>query len=342
MTRTTLIGLTCLLLASPAAAQEWAVKMFKTTSHDFGTVAKGSVATYRFKFQNIYEEDAHVQSVRSSCGCTTPKISRSELKTWQTGEIVAEFNTRNFTGHKSATLTVTFDKPFHAEVQLNITGFIRSDVVTRPGAIDFGNVDLGSESVQKLQVSYAGRTDWKILDARTADPWYEVEMTEMSRGNGRVDYELLVRLTPDAPSGYVNDQLILVTNDAKAREFPVDMHGRVTSEITISPAKLFLGVVKPGQKVSKNLVVRGKRPFKIVDVDCPECFRIEPSSEAKTVHLIPVVFTAGDEAGRVAEKISLRTDQGDASTAFTAFAEIVAPDGATAAGPSSRRPTTAR
>lgn len=41
------------------------------------------------------------------------------------------------------------------------------------------------------------------------------------------------------------------------------------------------------------------------------------------MHLVPVVFTAGDEPGRVAQKISIKTDQGDVVQAFTAFAEIV-------------------
>ena len=326
MLRNACFALICLLLASPAVAQEWAVKMFNTTTHDFGTVAKGSKAEFRFQVKNIYEEPAHIQGVRSSCGCTTPQITRADLKTFENGEIVAEFNTRSFTGHKSATLTVTFDKPFHAEVQLNITGFIRSDVVTQPGAIDFGTVDQGNVSVQKLQVTYAGRDDWRILDAKTADPWYEVEMSETARGNGRVAYDLLVRMTKDAPIGYVKDQLILVTNDAQAREFPVDLQGRITSDITISPTKLFLGVVNPGQKVTKPLVIRGKKPFKITSIDCPACFQIEPSQDAKAVHLIPVVFTAGEEAGRVSQKISIHTDQGDVVQAFTAFAEVVKPD----------------
>ena len=108
---------------------------------------------------------------------------------------------------------------------------------------------------------------------------------------------------------------------------PVDLQGRVISDITISPAKLFIGVVHPGQKVTKNLVVRGKKPFKIIDVKCADkSFEIEASKDAKAVHLMPVVFTAGDDPGRVSQKISLQTDQGDnVVQAFTAFAEIVKP-----------------
>jgi Protein of unknown function (DUF1573) len=316
-----------LLLASSASAQEWALKMFNTTSHDFGTVAKGSKAEFHFTIKNLYEEDLRILNVQSSCGCTTMRISKRELKTFETAEIIADFNTRDFQGHKTATITVMLECVSRADVQLHINGFIRSDVVTQPGSVDFGSVDQGAISVQRLQVAYAGRDDWKILDAKTADPWYEVEMKEIARGGGRVAYDLLVRLTKDAPAGYVKDQLILVTNDSQAREIPIDMEGRVMSDITISPTKLFIGVVRPGQKVTKNLVVRGKTPFRIVDVTCPDKnFQIEPSKESKSVHLIPIIFTAGDETGRVSQKISIRTDHANLVQAFTAFAEIVKPD----------------
>ena len=79
-------------------AQEWAIKMFNVTSHDFGPVARGAKCEFRFQIKNIYEEDAHISSVKSSCGCTTPQLTKNDLKTFQTAEVVAEFNTRDFLG----------------------------------------------------------------------------------------------------------------------------------------------------------------------------------------------------------------------------------------------------
>jgi hypothetical protein len=319
----------CLLASSHrASAQEWAEKMFNVTSHDFGPVARGAKAQFRFQIKNIYEEDAHIVYAQSTCGCTTVQLSKNDLKTYETAEIVADFNTREHLGSKNATIRVKFDKPFTAEVQLHVAGFIRSDVVLQPGNLDWGTVDLGAMVEKRMQVTYAGREDWQIIDVKTADPHFEVEIKELGRGGGKVSYELLVRLTSDAPVGYIKDQLILVTNDARARELPVDMQGRIVPDITISPTKLFIGAVEPGHKVTKTLVVRGKRPFKIIDVKCADkSFSIEPSKEAKSVHVIPVVFTAGDDPGRIAQKISLRTDQGEnVVQAFTAFAEVVKPN----------------
>src|SRR6185295_13747119 len=165
-----------------------------------------------------------------------------------------------FTGFREATITVKFDKPMAAEVQLNIRALIRSDVVLTPSKVDFGTVDAGSKSEIRIRVDYAGRESWKLEDARTADPHFEVEMSEVARGGGKVTYDLLVRLTKDAPVGYIKDQLILVTNDAKASDLPVEMTGQVMSAIKISPSPLFIGSVQVGQKVTKTLIVSGKTP----------------------------------------------------------------------------------
>jgi hypothetical protein len=310
----------------PCRGQDWAAKMFTTRSHDFGAVARGTKAVYRFQVKNMYEEDVHIASVRSSCGCTSPQIVKPDLKTFEVGEIVAELNTVSFIGQKHATITVTFDKPFYAEVQLQVTALIRSDVVVTPGEVRLGTVDQGKPAETRLSVVHAGRNDWQITDVKTADPHFEVELSETARGGGRVAYDLLVRLTKDAPAGYVQDQLVIVTNDAQAPEIFVDIEGRVTSAITVSPTTLFMGIVHPGQTVKKQLVVRGKQPFKIVGVKCDDkCFKVTPGDEAKPLHLVPVVYTAEASPGKVSRQITLLTDSGNGDElVFTAYAQVVA------------------
>ena len=106
--------------------------MFEATNHDFESVARGSKVQHRFVFTNLYKEDVHISSVRSSCGCTTAEFTDRPLKTYEKGEVIATLNTRSYSGQRSATLTVTFDQPFYAEVQLLVTGFVRTDVVLDP------------------------------------------------------------------------------------------------------------------------------------------------------------------------------------------------------------------
>ena len=159
--------LVMLSLTGLAAGQDWARKMFETTSHDFGNVARGSKVDYDFKFHNPYKEDAHVMDVRSSCGCTTPRVLKDSMKTYEESAIVASFNTRSFLGQRSATITVVFDKPFYAEVQLQVQGYIRRDIVIHPGDVDLGTVDQGTP-VEKAHLDQLRRP------RRLANPGREI------------------------------------------------------------------------------------------------------------------------------------------------------------------------
>src|SRR5206468_11209269 len=172
------------LVPAAASAKEWAQKMFAATSHDFGHVARGAKAEFAFELQNVYEEDVHIADVRTSCGCTTPTITKPTLKTWEKGSIVATLNTRSFVGQRNSTLTVVIDKPFYAEVQLTIAGYIHSDVDFQPGVAALGDVEQGTQSEQTVVVTYRGGSNWQIRDVRSANASLEVELADAVRQPG--------------------------------------------------------------------------------------------------------------------------------------------------------------
>ena len=325
MSRAVLCAALVLFASSNVSAKEWARKMFEDTSHDFGNVARGAKVQYEFVLKNIYQEDIHISGVRSSCGCTTPKVLNETLKTYEKGAILATFNTHTFSGSRSATLTVTIDKPFHAEVQLQVKGYIRTDIVLDPGGVDLGAVDQGTAVDKKIRITYAGRGNWKILEARPANDYLEATIVETGRKSGEANYELQVRLKDDAPAGFIKEQITLITNDKNAEEVPVEVTGRIVSELTVSPATLFLGSVKSGSKATKQIVVKGKRPFKIVNVTCDEPgFEFKLPEAAKPVHVIPVTFNADGEAGKRDYKIHVETDLGDGlSQDVQCFVQVV-------------------
>ena len=300
-----------LLAGSTCPAQDWARAMFDHVSYDFGVIARGSKIEHRFPVENIYLEDMRIESIRSTCNCTTTQFSKQPLKTYEITEIVATIDTRKFLGRKEATLRVRLAEPFPAEVQLHVYCYIRSDVVFEPGSVQFGSVDQGTSTRRKVRISYAGRPDWEILDVQSACPHLKASVTSVSRSMGQVVYDLAVELREDAPVGYLKDHLILVTNDHNrdAARVPLAVEGIVTAAVSAGPSPLPLGVLRTGQAVTRNLVVRGKVPFRIVDATGPdERFQFELPDSVRPVHLIPVTFTAGDTAGKVAGVIHIRTD----------------------------------
>jgi hypothetical protein len=306
--RILVFALVVIACESAVEAQEWARRMFDKHDHDFGSIAKAALTEYRFQIKNLYKQDIHISSVSASCGCTTPKLTTRLIKPGETGELIAHFNTDRFQGQHSATLTVRFSRPSYAEVRVKVRGYVRRDVVVFPGRIEFGSVDAEEGAEHKVQILYAGRNDWEILDVRSANPDFEVELKPTHRGGGRVNYDLMFRVKKGASEGYVNDQLILVTNDRNRSTVPVAVEGTVVPSISVTPASLQLGSVRPGQLVTKQLVVRGKTPFRISSVACEsgdKCFQFRLGDAERKLHLIPVTYTASDKPGKFVERIQV-------------------------------------
>lgn len=321
------------LLGWPAGAfaQDWATKMFSETSHNFGTVARGSKTEHRFVFRNLYKEDLHVSGVRSSCGCTSPEISKRDLKTHETAEIIAKFNTRTFLGQHGATVTVTFDKPFYAEVQLRVAGNIRSDVTFEPPFVDLGNVDLGKGVERSVRVTRIGSTPWEIKDVRSANAMFEVVLSQPLRSSTQTVYDLALRLKPEAPAGYINGQLILVTDDPRASQIPMDVEGRVVAEVTVSPQLLAFGDVAVGGSATKNLVVRANRPFKVLGISCSDPGITCPAKDSlAAVQILPVTFRPTSGAVRIEQSLKVITDLGEGAVPSVTVQATVVPDQAVA------------
>ena len=326
MVRNAVLGcLLGLLSGSSIFAQEWAEEMFKTRSHDFGTIARGSKAEYEFVLSNLYLEDVHVASAYPSCGCTSVEIKKPLLKTYEKGAIVAKINSDKFLGRQGATITVTIDRPMFAQVRLPVKVYVQSDIVLRPAGINLGTVQHRTAVEKTLSVSCTRRSDWQILDVKSDNPHLSGEVTETARQPGQVSYELRVRLAKDAPPGHLREYLILATNDPVSTQIAVLVEGRVVRDVTVSPATLFLGVVRPGEKVTKKIVVRGTRPFRVTSVtaDC-ECFQASTSADGspKPLHLIPVTFTPGDEKGALVRTIRIKTDMDDTTVELSAYVVV--------------------
>ncbi len=283
--------------ASSVQAQAWAAKMFPELTHDFGTVSRNAKTEYVFVVENIYEEELHIASVRSSCGCTAAKILKNNLKTWEKGGIVAEFNTRSFIGQKNAALTVVIDRPYYAEIQLLVSGKIRSDIVTEPGQIDFGPVAEGTDRIQLLKISYAGRPNWTIKDVRGDSKFLEVRVQKKEQRGNQTNYVFEVKLRGDAPAGLVHDDLVFVTDDTINDHFTLPVAARIASALEIAPAIVDLGQLETGNATQQRFVVKGKEPFEIRDIVADDQrLKFSHPGGKKLVHVVTVAVDDANES----------------------------------------------
>jgi hypothetical protein len=237
--------------------------------------------------RNNFQGDLHIRTVRASCGCTTPIVETPLIAPGTEGSILAKFNTHTFKGKRGATLTVIIDQPFYSEVRLRVDGYIRSDMVFHPGAIEFGTVNQGDSVAKVSKLLYAGRNDWEVLDVQSNQPWLMPSVAQTLRGGGRVNYDIKVDIREDAPTGYFQDEVVVITNDRTMPRVPLRISGKVESALTIFPQSLALGSLKPGESIDQRMVIRGREPFLIDSLTCAGWdIDFAPTTAAKTTHVL--------------------------------------------------------
>ncbi|MHB8902036.1 MAG: DUF1573 domain-containing protein [Thermoguttaceae bacterium] len=316
------ILLAILALAAPdrATATDWAKAMFDHTSHDFGMVPRGAEAEHRFTIENIYLEDAHIQSATSTCQCTSVTITEPSLKTREKCQIVATLNTRLFTGAKDATIRVVFDKPFAAEVQLHVRSYIRTDVVLEPGSVRFGDVIEGTEVTRIIELRHAGSPEWRVTGCENEDPNLAVAIKPVSTGSAQATYQLAFTLKPTATAGYIRRHIALVTNDPNptAQRVLVLLEGVVTPSVSVRPSPVDFRRVQVGREATARIVVQGQEDFQVLELVGPDArFALGPSAKLKTrarIHVLPVTFKAGTQEGEIQGEIQIKTDIGGTRT----------------------------
>ena len=301
--------------SAQSSAQEWAEKMFSELSYDFGVVAKGARPVYTFNITNKYEETIRILGVTTSCGCTTPSLSKNEIASRETIQLNCQFNSDVGQGAKQATIRVRFAEPFVAEVQIAIKGVIRNDVMMQPGQLDFGVFAPGDSPTLTTSITQFGNQNWMIKDVRSLYPHVGVGLVERYRGRDKVIYDLTATIKDTADTERLQGELLLVVNDGRVdSQLTMPFTGKVTSSLNINPSLLTLTDVKAGEEVSRRVILRGDQPFKLVDVTCENLdFVVRADGKAKKVHFLEIVYSA-KQAGSFETDITFVTDLNNGST----------------------------
>jgi len=323
-----LVGVIVAVGGGRAFAQEWAEKMFEKREHDFGVVAKGADTRTRIKITNLYRDPVHIASIAKSCGCTEAKLSKDTLASRETAYIEIAMDTRKFSHQKDSAVTIVIDQPQPAEVRIPIHAYIRTDVVLTPGAADFAPITQGEEKEYKIDVAYAGRSDWKIKNVVSKNPNLEAKAVETRRGGGTVNYTLTVKVKGSAPVGDLREQITLVTDDSGNPNVPVLVSAHVDAEYMVNPDVVSFSTLKPGERKVVNIVVRGKKPFLIEKIESAKLqgvFEVRLPTEARQTHVIPLTVVAPTDPVALDDQFTVTIAGRTETVNFQARGKVVAP-----------------
>jgi len=341
-----ILTLPVLLVGIPALAQDpipWANKFFSGKAeapppvilHDFGTLPKGTVKTYRFQMTNIYAVPMQVQEPKPNCSCVRVVAYTAKMNPKETGRVEIEINTSRVEGPKAVKLPVMFfgrdpksDEPFYSTAQLEIRTDSRPDIAISPGEVAFGTVPVGKKVSQSVTIVYSGsQRGWKITELGYKKELFDVTADPVNVRGARAAYQLSVALKEAAPAGAFDQQIVLKTNDRDAPILSLSVTGTVQPPFSIrgldQDGRLNLGKVAIGKSMEQRVIVVGEKSFKVKAVDGQGdgvSVSLLPVDEAPK-QVVTIVF-APEKVGPIKKVLTIKTDTGE-SVSFTVEATAI-------------------
>jgi hypothetical protein len=329
--RNAILTMLVLALAAPAApaqnAQGWAEKMFKDgVIKDFGTVPHGAQLYHRFPITNIYAVRMEITGIQSGCGCVTANASKRILEPRESATIDVSMDARRFTGTKTVAVRISVGPEFVSSCELRISAVSRQDIVFNPGQVTFGTVSRGQPAAQTIDIEYAGALNWQVKEVVVGKELpFEATLSDLYRRPGQIGYRLKVTLKPDAPAGTIKDYVYLKTNDPNAGMVPVLVEATVQAALSVSPDVLTLGTVKAGEPLTRRVVVKASKPFRVTDVEGIGNgieLGIPPLPTAATVQTVTLRCVL-NQVGEFKKELKINTDLPEGAVTVTIQANVM-------------------
>ena len=180
-----LVILMCAFASSAFGQLTWEnpEQTFNSKPQDASVVAK-------YRFTNTGNQPLKIQNVKTSCGCTTAALAKTEYAPGESGEIEAKFIFAGRTGKQEKAITVTTSAAPQDPTILRLLVNIEEPVNIQPEVVLWR---VGEQPEPKtIHIAVADDSPAKIQSVVSDNPVVTVKLTEVKPGK---EYEILVTPT---------------------------------------------------------------------------------------------------------------------------------------------------
>lgn len=252
---------------------------FNSDTHSFGKAMQGDVLNHKFQMQSSGEEDLIIKQAKPTCGCTVAQIMVEEngkFEPYQYGkpiapgkkiEIDATLHTQNKRGHASSKINITTNDP-RGQTILGLEADVDPFFQVNPPSVNFNSLGSKDTATDKVQISTTKgdrvkltavkenmpqglKIDLNPLDADAdgkATRWELVTTAGPGMVEGNMAFSVPLRSDQAIPGGEKMPNGMMPTYEAA-----VTIMARVNGAISFTPQFVSLGLIRPGQTMSRSV-----------------------------------------------------------------------------------------
>jgi len=303
---------------SPAVPEEGAPAVeISELKHDFGTIEPDEVVDHTFTVTNTGDAELKIEGLRTSCGCVTLEASALEIPPEETAELVAELNPQHYGGPSpNISAYVYTNDPRQKLTVLTVSAEITPEFIVEPRTIDFGTVAKGAGSSRTVRLRQTWREPVEITKLETSPEaiaaFYSEapQSDESGSGVSKKEYEVEVRLNPDAPGGNLAGYVTLFTNVKRVPMVRIPVRAFVRGGVSVVP-EVFLFAGRDTAADLGTIDIYGEAPFGVGEIQS-DIEGIEWKARTtgrRPAHLIGATLKPGAQPGPRSGSVTVKLQQ---------------------------------
>ena len=264
---------------------------FGTDSKAFGKCMQGDVLTNKVLLQSSGEEDLVIKQAKPTCGCTVAQVAAQaadgSMAPYNFGqpippgrkiEITATLHTQNKRGHAASRINIFSNDP-RGQTQLGLEADVDPFFQVNPQNLNFNALSSRDTANDKVTITTTTGVKVKLAAALDNIPQgmkVDVTPTDPDAEGKSNHWEVIAHLGPGLVEGNLAYNVALksdvpIPGGEKAPnggepmyEASVPIMARITGMISYTPAFVSLGLIRPGQVVSRVIRITSHDPvFKL-------------------------------------------------------------------------------
>ncbi len=227
---------------------------------DFGTALAGGSVEHTFVLKNIGKADLVVESVRSTCGCTSLQhIEKVKLEPGNTLDVPISLSLKGRSGAQRRSIVVISNDPQMPELTLWMVGDAIQPIRVDPHTLALGRIEANHPTAVVQVVAARGR-QFTIESIASSMPEIEAHVVEVVPGEL---YQIKVRAVRALPAGQLAQTLTIETSDPDMPTIVIPITGHVMDDFAIAPREL---VILSTTSSSTRYIVIAPGEIKLFDI----------------------------------------------------------------------------
>ncbi|MFH1743090.1 MAG: DUF1573 domain-containing protein [bacterium] len=225
--------------------------LWNSTSVSLGMTAPAEIHDTSFLFKNFSSNPISISNAGTHCGCIALRVPNSAVLPDSTGVVIVLVKASQSEGPYRRFVHIAFD---NGEVsELVVEGQTHSVFRISPPSILVRDAIVNATRTLSFDVNIDKETDAQILNARFETD--DLNLLDYQQTEVRDGVRCFVTLVPRAAKPKIVSQLILETSHKRQPILYIPVMVLSALPLEINPSVAFLGVVKPGAKVSKRFSI---------------------------------------------------------------------------------------